>query len=49
VICSELRRWYLPFPRLATRAAGIWRLADGKATERWTYAEDQAVFDKFFG
>jgi hypothetical protein len=27
----------------------IWRLADGQATERWTYAEDQAAFDRFFG
>ena len=34
---------------MAARAADIWRLADGKAAERWTYAEDQAAFDKFFG
>ena len=34
--------------RLAVRAADIWHLAGGKATEHWTFAEDQAAFDKFF-
>jgi uncharacterized protein len=33
---------------MAARAADIWQLADGKATQRWTYAEDQTAFDKFF-
>lgn len=33
---------------LASRAADIWHLADGKAMEFWTFAEDQAAIDKFF-
>ena len=34
---------------MAVRAANIWHLADGKATEFWAFAEDQAAIDKFFG
>ena len=34
---------------MAVRAANVWHLADGKATEFWSFAEDQAAFDKFFG
>jgi hypothetical protein len=33
---------------IAVRAANIWHLADGKATEFWVFAEDQAAIDKFF-
>lgn len=32
---------------LAVRSADIWHLADGKATEHWTFAEDQGAFDRF--
>lgn len=34
---------------MAVREANIRHLADGKATEFWTFAEDQAAVDKFFG
>ena len=34
---------------MAVREANIWHLADGKATEFWAFAEDQAAIDKFFG
>jgi ketosteroid isomerase-like protein len=34
---------------MAVREANIWHLADGKATEFWAFAEDQAALDKFFG
>ena len=34
--------------KLAAREVNIWHLADGKATEFWTYAEDQAATDRFF-
>lgn len=33
---------------LAAREANVWSLADGKATEFWAYAADQAAIDKFF-
>jgi hypothetical protein len=33
---------------LAVRQANIWHLADGKTTEFWTFAEDQAAVDRFF-
>ncbi len=33
---------------LAARQVNIWHLADGKATEFWTFAEDQAALDTFF-
>jgi uncharacterized protein len=33
---------------IAIRAADIWQIADGKATERWTFAEDQQAFDEFY-
>lgn len=32
----------------AVREANIWHLADGKATEFWTFAEDQAAIDRLF-
>jgi ketosteroid isomerase-like protein len=34
---------------IAVREANIWHLADGKATEFWAFAEDQAALDKLFG
>jgi hypothetical protein len=34
---------------LTAREANIWHLADGKATEFWAFAEDQADIDEFFG
>ena len=34
---------------LAAREANIWHLADGKATEFWAFAEDQAAIAQFFG
>jgi ketosteroid isomerase-like protein len=34
--------------KLAAREVNIWHLADGKATEFWAFAEDQAVIDRFF-
>jgi hypothetical protein len=34
---------------MEVREANIWHLADGKATEFWVFAEDQAAVDKFFG
>jgi uncharacterized protein len=34
---------------LEARQVNIWHLADGKATEFWTFAEDQRVIDDFFG
>jgi hypothetical protein len=34
---------------LVAREVNIWHVADGKATEFWTFAEDQAAIDKFFG
>jgi ketosteroid isomerase-like protein len=33
---------------MAVRSADIWHLASGKATEHWTFAEDQAAVDNFF-
>ena len=33
---------------LAAREANIWHLANGQATEFWTFAEDQAAVDRFF-
>ena len=33
---------------LAVREANIWHLANGKATEFWALADDQAALDKFF-
>ncbi len=33
---------------VALRAADIWHLADGKATEHWSFFEDQAAVDKLF-
>ena len=33
---------------LAAREVNIWHLADGKATEFWTFAEDQPAIDRFF-
>lgn len=34
--------------KLAAREVNIWHLADGKATEFWTFTEDQAATDQFF-
>jgi ketosteroid isomerase-like protein len=34
---------------LAAREVNIWRIEDGKAREFWSFAEDGAEFDKFFG
>lgn len=34
---------------MAVRQANIWHLANGKATEFWSFAEDQEALDKFFG
>jgi ketosteroid isomerase-like protein len=34
---------------LTAREVNIWHLADGKATEFWVFAEDQAAVDRFFG
>ena len=34
---------------LAMRQVNIWHLADGKATEFWSFAEDGAEFDLFLG
>jgi ketosteroid isomerase-like protein len=34
---------------IAVREANIWHLADGKVTEFWAFAEDQAALDKLFG
>jgi uncharacterized protein len=34
---------------MAVREANIWHLADGRATEFWAFAEDQAAIDRFFG
>jgi hypothetical protein len=33
---------------VALRSADIWHLADGKATEHWSFFEDQAAADKLF-
>ena len=33
---------------MAVREANIWHLANGQATEFWTFAEDQAAVDRFF-
>ncbi|HEV3381357.1 MAG TPA: nuclear transport factor 2 family protein [Trebonia sp.] len=33
---------------VALRSADVWHLADGKATEHWSFFEDQPAFDKFF-
>jgi uncharacterized protein len=33
---------------LASRRVDIWHVADGKATEFWTYSEDQAQLDEFY-
>jgi uncharacterized protein len=38
-----------PGVTLEARQVNIWHLADGKATEFWTFAEDQRVVDDFFG
>jgi uncharacterized protein len=34
---------------MASRRVDIWHLADGKATEFWTFSEDQAQLDEFYG
>jgi ketosteroid isomerase-like protein len=34
---------------LAAREVNIWHIEDGKAREFWSFAEDGAEFDKFFG
>jgi uncharacterized protein len=34
---------------LASRRVDIWHVADGKATEFWAFAEDQAKLDQFYG
>lgn len=34
---------------MAVREANIWHLADGKATEFWSFAEDQGAVDRLFG
>ena len=34
---------------LAAREVNIWRIEDGKAREFWSFAEDGAEFDEFFG
>jgi len=34
---------------MTARQANIWHLADGKATEFWSFIEDQAATDEFFG
>lgn len=34
--------------QLTAREVNIWHLADGKATEFWAFAEDQAAIDRFF-
>lgn len=34
---------------LVAREVNIWHVADGKATEFWIFAEDQAALDEFFG
>lgn len=34
--------------RVALRSADVWHLADGKATEHWSFFEDQAAADKLF-
>jgi uncharacterized protein len=34
---------------LALRSVDIWHLADGKATEFWSFPEDPAQFAEFFG
>ena len=33
---------------LASRRVDIWHVADGKATEFWTFGEDQAQLDEFY-
>jgi uncharacterized protein len=33
---------------MALRVADTWHLADGKATEHWSFFEDQAAADKLF-
>jgi uncharacterized protein len=33
---------------VALRSADIWHLADGKATEHWSFFEDQVAADKLF-
>jgi uncharacterized protein len=33
---------------MALRVADIWHLANGKATEHWSFFEDQAAADKLF-
>ena len=33
---------------VALRSADIWHLTDGKATEHWSFFEDQAAADKLF-
>jgi ketosteroid isomerase-like protein len=35
--------------KMDVRQVNIWHLADGKATEFWSFAEDQDALDKFFG
>jgi uncharacterized protein len=34
---------------LDSRQVNVFRVADGKATEIWTYAADQHAVDRFFG
>jgi uncharacterized protein len=33
---------------LVSRRVDIWHVADGKATEFWTFSEDQAQLDEFY-
>jgi ketosteroid isomerase-like protein len=34
--------------KMDVREVNIWHLADGKATEFWSFADDQEALDKFF-
>ncbi|HTW04219.1 MAG TPA: nuclear transport factor 2 family protein [Streptosporangiaceae bacterium] len=34
--------------KMDVRQVNIWHLANGKATEFWSFAEDQAAMDNFF-
>jgi ketosteroid isomerase-like protein len=34
---------------MAVRQVNVWHLADGKATEFWSFAEDTAAYDRMIG
>ena len=34
---------------MAVREVNVWHIADGKATEFWSFAEDTAEYDKMIG